>query len=154
MSDFPALEKRFERAAESLTGRAIVVRMRPPASRGAMGEISKSPSGLVYMDLHPAQPIGAMYKTFLHECAHVIEHYSDLTPSDVAYQPAGSLPLPEGYRTSATSAKQELGADQLADQLEELLDYRATKYIQPGDPEYLQVQIKLTVLEYFGKGAR
>ena len=108
-ADFDALAVEV---AELLTGRAVAIRWRSPASIGAIGTTSKFFDKFV-IEIDPNLSMDQALKTYLHECAHVLLHGDQMCNSAVAVRPPASIvdntAIDQGHNA------RELEADQLAE---------------------------------------
>ena len=107
-ADFHALSVEV---AELLTGRAVVIRWRPPNSIGAIGAASKFFDKFV-IEVDPALEQDQSLSVYLHEVAHIALHGGEMRNSAAAVRPSASrvdnCVIDRGYLT------RELEADQLA----------------------------------------
>ena len=84
--DFDALAVEV---AELLTGRAVVIRWRPPALIGKIGAVSKF-FGKYVIEISPELELDQALKTLLHEVAHIHLHSDQIPASRAAFIPSGS----------------------------------------------------------------
>ena len=78
--DYEEIKPMFELAAKSMAGCPVPVYFRVPLQEGNKGEAFKDADGTPAIELFPIEDMEDLYKTFLHELAHVIFHVKDLEP--------------------------------------------------------------------------
>ena len=73
-------------AAENLTGKKVLVRLRHPAAEHGLGQTYKAKDGSAIIDVDPTiTDDDTTLSIFLHECAHVVK--------DLAWMPRGDFHL-------------------------------------------------------------
>jgi len=76
----PDLAQYMADVGQRLTGRRLVVEMRPPKVKGARGEFSRR-GDVGYILIDPDRSDFILLDTFCHECAHAKLHFYDVPSS-------------------------------------------------------------------------
>lgn len=139
--DLEEIKSMMEAAVESLAGYPVRVYFRAPLRKGYEGEAFKDEDGTSAMELLPIEDVEQLYKTFLHETAHILlGHTKDLEPRNlpaeiVAAQEKGIQFLPDSTdeeHAEYWNAPQEIEARGFADYFYEF-SKRKTKFFYGED---------------------
>ena len=109
------MRETFQKTAEHLTGRVVILRFCEPLARGANGECYKSDDGITRINISPGLSIQAAYNIALHEIAHARLNHAAAPMTASQYQLTATADARKVNRQPANKA-QHSEADALADQ--------------------------------------
>ena len=143
----------FENVSKHLANRRVLLRFREPPTAFGAGECyrpEEAPS-LVLIDICPGLSLSEKFKTMLHETAHAALGHVDRVPATTRREErSGHFVKTSSYWQNDHKADpREVEAIRLADRWAAWAEVEAKKYIEPGDPEGLQIVIKLVNLKYY-----
>ena len=85
------MRREFEKTAETLSGKDVLLRFRAPIESSARGTIFRSKSGYLVMDISPTLTWDGKFQNLLHESAHAKYHLKGAAKFDLLDFPSGSF---------------------------------------------------------------
>lgn len=150
----------YQKTAEEMTGRRLLLRFRQPPSQNTAGEVYRPDDapGLLLIDIDPQYTGRERLRIFLHEVSHIILGHADvMRTTPAAHELSGARPAEFSAGQSALGialaagiiAKQETEAETLGAELLKWAEERIKDHVAPGDPWAWREAAILTALTFW-----